>query len=329
MKLHKKILFSVVLFLITSKVFAGGTISVDARFDSAQILIGDQMYLNMVVTQPVGVKVQFPTFTDSIVDKIEVISSLPTDTVHLDANNIKITKKYLVTSFDSGLYQTKPLKFAFFNGTTTDTLVSAPIMLAVNTLVVKDPSKIADIKGLIEIPLTLKEILAYTGIGLGILLVILLIVYVIWRWKNKKPILGLFTKPAEPAHVIAFRELERLQREKLWQRGFIKEYYSGITDAVRTYIEARFEVPAMENTSEEIVSKLKTFDIIEKPLLTNLSEMFKLADLVKFAKMEPDPNENENSWTVAYDFVKNTMPAVATEPSVGENKEMAEVKEMK
>ena len=93
MKLHKKILFFVVLFLMTSKVFAGGTISVDARFDSAQILIGDQMYLNMEVTQPVGVKVQFPTFTDSIVDKIEVLSSLPADTVHLDANNIKGLQK--------------------------------------------------------------------------------------------------------------------------------------------------------------------------------------------------------------------------------------------
>ena len=93
-------------------------------------------------------------------------------------------------------------------------------MLAVNTLQVKDPSKIADIKGLIEIPLTLKEILTYIGIGLGCLLLILLVAYVLWRWKNKKPILGIFAKPAEPAHVIAFRELERLQREKLWQRGF-------------------------------------------------------------------------------------------------------------
>ena len=111
--------------------------------------------------------------------------------------------------------------------------------------------------------------------------------------------------------------------------GFIKEYYSGITDAARTYIEARFEVPAMESTSEEIVSRLKTFDIIEKSTLIKLSDMFSLADLVKFAKLEPDPNENENSWTVAYDFVKNTMPAMATEQPVGENIDVAEVKEVK
>ncbi|HOT13770.1 MAG TPA: hypothetical protein PK252_03310 [Bacteroidales bacterium] len=329
MQPHKKILFSIVLILLSAKIFAGGTISVDARFDSAQILIGDQMYLNMVVTQPVGVKVMFPVFTDSIVSKIEVLSSLPADTTHIDANNIKVTKKYLVTCFDSGLYQTQPLKFAFFNGTTTDTLVSAPIMLAVNTLQVKDPSKIADIKGVIEIPLTLKEILAYTGIGLAILLAILLIAYVIWRWKTHKPILGIFAKPAEPAHVIALRELERIQREKLWQRGFIKEYYSGITDAVRTYIEARFEVPAMESTSEEIISRLKTIDVIEKSLITKLTEMFSLADLVKFAKMEPAPNENENIWAVAYDFVKNTIPVVATEPSVNEKKEEPEGKDVK
>ncbi|HEY9122754.1 MAG TPA: hypothetical protein VIO15_00335, partial [Bacteroidales bacterium] len=112
-------------------------------------------------------------------------------------------------------------------------------------------------------------------------------------------------------------------------RGFIKEYYSGITDAVRTYIEARFEVPAMESTSEEIISRLKTIDVIEKSLITKLTEMFSLADLVKFAKMEPVPNENENSWAVAYDFVKNTIPVVATEPSVNEKKEEPEGKDVK
>jgi hypothetical protein len=164
----------------------------------------------------------------------------------------------------------------------------------------------ADIKGIEKVPFTFAEIMRYVLIILGILLIIAIIAYIIIRIKQNKPIIPVF-KPAEPAHVIAFRELEKLKNEKLWQQGQFKQYYTRLTDIIRQYIENRYNVFAMESTSEEIVSDLKKLEIENKKVLENLAQMLEISDLVKFAKAEPLPEENENSWKYSNDFVLNTM----------------------
>ncbi|MEJ5264259.1 MAG: hypothetical protein WHT29_02990 [Bacteroidales bacterium] len=286
---------------------AGPSIRVDARFDSAQILIGDQIYLTVTVEQPREVKVTLPNFRDSLAGKIEILRLFPVDTTVLADGRLRIQQRYLVTSFDSGVYQVGPIVFPYLYEGTTDSIISDPVILTVNTIPVKDLTKIADIKTIIKLPLTFKELIPFMGISLLILIIIAAAVYAYLRWKQKKPLFPFLEKPVEPAHVVAFRELEKLKAAKLWQQGHFKEYYSRLTDIVRTYIEDRFKVPAMESTTPEIYQTLSGISDISKTNVDELYQMLQLADLVKFAKAEPLPDENDNAWHTAYQFVSKTM----------------------
>ena len=48
-------------------------------------------------------------------------------------------------------------------------------------------------------------------------------------------------------------------------------------------------------------------------LYTKLSNMLRLADLVKFAKWTTTPDENEQALKTAYDFVHTTTPETTEE----------------
>jgi hypothetical protein len=146
--------------------------------------------------------------------------------------------------------------------------------------------------------------------------------------KKNKPLLPTRTS-IEPAHVIALRNLDLLKEAKLWQQGQVKQYYTNLTDIIRIYIEQRFEVPAMEQTSDEILASLRKIAIEDESCFAALKEILLLADLVKFAKALPLPNENESNILNAYLFVNHTKeidkPAVAPNTDIMGNSEGKEV----
>ena len=108
--------------------------------------------------------------------------------------------------------------------------------------------------------------------------------------------------PTRPPHEIALEELKKLEAERLWQQGLIKQYHSRLTDIIRTYIEHRYGIIAMEMTTGEILVALSRA-ISEKESSEKLSLLLQLADMVKFAKVQPLPGENEMAMQQSTDFV--------------------------
>jgi hypothetical protein len=143
--------------------------------------------------------------------------------------------------------------------------------------------------------------------GLLILALLFLILYSLRRRKNNKGFFTLPLKPKEPAHLIALRELDRIKEEKIWQQGKIKLYYSEITDVLRQYIENRFDIPAMENTTDETITTFKyRRSLVDEKSFENLKQILTNADLVKFAKYEPLPDDNNMVLVDSYFFINQT-----------------------
>ena len=115
-------------------------------------------------------------------------------------------------------------------------------------------------------------------------------------------------KPKRPAHEIALETLKKIAEEKLWQQGLYKQYQSSVSDAIRTYIEHRFDINAMEYTTDETLSHLRN-NLVPVEAKEKLRQLLQLADLVKFAKAIPVGTENELSMQQAVDFVMLTKPA--------------------
>ena len=126
--------------------------------------------------------------------------------------------------------------------------------------------------------------------------------------KKKEPVPQIII-PKIPPHVTALEQLHKLKDEKLWQGGKLKEYHSALSDIIRQYIEHRFYINAMEQVSDEIMYSFRTVDLNDE-LKGKLRQILFLADMVKFAKEQPLPNENETSWNNAYEFVMATKKEI-------------------
>jgi c-di-GMP-related signal transduction protein len=79
------------------------------------------------------------------------------------------------------------------------------------------------------------------------------------------------------------------------------------SDIIRTYIEKRFGVTALEQTTDEIMRHTRTLESIDDVLRNKLKQILMLSDMVKFAQELPLPNENEMSIDNAFEFVNRTV----------------------
>jgi hypothetical protein len=100
--------------------------------------------------------------------------------------------------------------------------------------------------------------------------------------------------------------LRKLEAEKLWQQGRVKEYHSRVSDIVRTYIEQTMSINAMEMTTDAILSACE-IKALNQRNTDELQELLERADLVKFAKFQPLANEHEASMKNAVSFVESTI----------------------
>jgi hypothetical protein len=285
--------------------------SILATVDTNKLLIGDQTYFRITVLNRTGVTIEWPIISDSLIKGIEIVKRFLPDTLSKQQNSIKIQQKFLITSFDSGQHNLPAIKIALTSGLKQDTVTTNPVSLWVSNMPVDTSKAIFDIKKPYGAPVTFIELIPYIAIGIGILLFILLLIYIIRRFNKQKPLLPT-RKINEPAHITALRNLDLLKEEKLWQQGLVKLYYTKLTDIIRIYIEQRFEVPAMEQTSDEILASFKNMAIEDEMCFIALKEIVTLADLVKFAKALPLPNENESNILNAYLFINHSK---AVEPS--------------
>ena len=303
----KYITFAFALLLFLASGVQAQEIKARATLDRDTILLGDQIHLNLELEQNIGPKIQFPQLPDTIGKSIEVLERTPIDTMQMGNNRIMLRQNYLITSFDSGPHPIPAVWFKLKYDQLTDSIKTNNLSLFVLVPKVNLKKGPADIKKPFDAPVTLKEIAPWLFGGILIAAIIFLLIYAIRRRKKKLPLFQKPPKPKEPPYRIALRKLDQIKEEKLWQHEHVKEYYSRITDTLREYLEGRFDVMAMEKTTDEIMVELKYDTVkLDEKSYKQLKEILELADLVKFAKFIPIEDDNQMSLANAYFFVNQT-----------------------
>jgi hypothetical protein len=235
------------------------------------------------------------------------------------------TASLSVAKYDSGAAVLPPLELLY--SLPGDSAIrranSNPLILTIHTLAVDTSRAYKDVKPPLSIPLTLAEIALY----LGIVVLAGAIAYFGYRyWKKRKQQAKgeVYVLPPRPAHTIALEELAVLKEKRLWQQGLIKQYYSEVSEIVRRYIENRFRLMALEQTTDEIMYGLKRLHL--KPMVSSKMEtLLQLSDLVKFAKYQPGLSEHEEILTMAFDIVETTKLVEAKPADPVVHKETANV----
>ena len=291
----KRHIFLITLLAVLTGRIAAQSVTVDATIDSLQILIGEQAKIKLQVALDADKRAIFPAYADTLVRGVEIIDIAKPDTQMLnDGRRSLITQEYTVTSFDSALYYLPPMEVLVDNKAYRSKALALKVYsMPVDTL---HPDQFFGPKSVMKAPFAWED--WYMAIACAVLFApfLLLLIYLVKRIRDNKPIIRkVKVEPKLPPHQLAMQEIERIKSEKVWQKGQSKEYYTELTDAIRTYIKNRFGFNALEMTSSEIIDKF-----------SDLRSLFQTADLVKFAKHSPLMNENDANLISAIDFINET-----------------------
>ena len=300
------------VYAISQNVFAQ---NLTIKASKQNILIGEQFILEADVNFDLGqnmINIQWPSFSDTFTTKsIVVIQESAVEKIAPQTENTGsiARKKYTLTCFEEGTVSIFPIKVYLANG---DSLLSNSELLKVETAPVDTAAYIYDIKDIYQVEYTFMDylILFYNWIiKYWYLVAPILLLLIIWfvyrrRKKNKKveikPVINLI-----PPHIEALERLNALIAKNYLQKNQIKLYYVELSDIVRNYIERKFEVPALEQTTDEVLHFLRLMTIT-KENRDQLTYILKLADLVKFAKEIPEQLESENCMKKAFLFVEGS-----------------------
>lgn len=246
-----------------------------ASLDSARIEMGSATYLRLKFTAPTP-----PTIPRSSLDELRALMEVEI----LEQTPFQKTaggweQSFRIIAFEAGEYEV-PVPFVYWN----DSLYRvAPLRLVVTPPGLPADGTPAPIKDIIEEPRNLRDyLLPVWMVAAPILLG--LILWRMWHRKKKQPV--LLPEPEWPPHVQAQNLLEELQQSRLWLSDH-KQFYIRLSDTVRLYIFRRYHIPALTETTDLILEKMKLL-CADELVLNALREILQTSDWVKFAKAVPD-----------------------------------------
>jgi len=274
-----------ILFLFISNFVFAQT----AVLDTNSILIGEQ--INFTITNTVNKTEVWPTYEEFLVEGVEIIKE-----GKLDTTENLISQNFIITAWDSGSYYVPPISFSANSKT-------EGLLLTVQTIILEEGAELKDIKQPMEAPIGWSDIWPFlVGFLILTLIIYLLKKYVFGEKQNN---IKIVPKMIISADVVALKELEKLEKAKIWQSGEVKLYYVNISEIMRRYISERYKFIALELPTDEILQNLRNKNLKKEDLIT-LTTILQRADLAKYAKSKPTDKENEDSLEFGQDFVNNT-----------------------
>ncbi len=303
-----------ILLFVASMICGGYSFVADAKvdirvsLDSAYILMGRQTPLHIEVLGNIDETGGILT-PDTLWRDVE-IASVGDPVVNDLGNGRKELKQELtLQAFDSGLYTLPPVLF-LQNGEISES--NRPVLKVVPV----DVDSMASIHDYANIQTPPRHFFDFlpdwmTDYGLWILLALILVaaglfVYLVYIRKGRLPLVP--AKKPIPPYELAIKQLDALKSAQLCERGEEKEFYTRLTDILRTYLDSRFGINAMEMTSTQILHALNSNEETKLPR-RYMSSILETADFVKFAKVRPLPDDNIAAFKSALQFVEDTKPA--------------------
>jgi hypothetical protein len=247
--------------------------------------------------------VKFPEIQDHL-GKFRVIDRT-VEGPRLNRNrNIIYTNRYTLEPFLPGDYAIPPLEVSFEDqwGIYSYPLVSEEIAVEVVTVL---PPQLGeqDIEEILG-PLSLQErIIAWIGIAVPVMAVLVLgFLYA----RRRFPVFRSEAVLPNPWDT-ALNELDSLLGKKLIEQGKYREFYNGISDLTRRYVERQFSIRAPEQTTEEFLHQIRNTNALSQYSLL-LDEFLSKCDLVKFARHRPSPEDAEQTVLYCRNFLRGTAP---------------------
>lgn len=289
---------------------------ISAKLSTPAVEMGERITLDVQVVADRGAKGRFPIFDgvqpDGFVtlcgDSVELGAKLSAGSIDLGSGRVQTDYKIPVQVFDSGFYSLPPIAYVCGR----DTAFTDPLTLKVVPVPAQASDEISDFTDVLppgegsfwdKLPLWLLE---WWWIFLVMLIAVVAVILFLSRYKRVR--LRRKAKPLPP-YEEACAELEKLKNRQLWQNGNEKEYFTSLVDILRRYISRRFEIHAMEMTTDQILKNVTDHERL-RPYTKQFEAVLQVADFAKFANMRCTPEENIGAFDEVKAFVEATRPTV-------------------
>jgi hypothetical protein len=293
------------LTLLNATSWAQKVVRSEVQIDTNQIRIGEPVTLiwkAVVSSEQKNLAIQWPLFPDST-QKLELTSIPKLDTL-TSGSDVIYQQTLQITSFEEGNWEWPSMQaYVLTDGTgLVDSFQSRPIVIKVSTVDADTSQPFKAIKPLQEVRFNFWDYWMYILAGL------LLLLLIVWFVRRKKPIDTKISEPSiqTPPHVLALEQLRLLEKQKPWEQD-VKRYYTDLTDILRTYFEKGFGLAAQESTTAELLNDIKPITQLNQQRV-NIESILRLADLAKFAKWQPEPDDHQRCLNKAMEIVEWTKP---------------------
>jgi hypothetical protein len=288
---------------------------IQTSIDTTRVTVGDRIGLTVTVEHPSGSRVRWP---DSLrMAPFEVFDASVEPTRTAEGRSLT-TARFSLAAFELGALEVPgfDVEVVAPDGT-VETLETDRFAIEVQSVGVDESGDIRQIRGPLGIPVSAFWIL----IALLALLVPALLAYVLYRRFRSKPeqAPGVRGPPPRPAHEVALEALGALEGSALLARGAFKEYHVRAAEILRTYVERRFRVDALEMTTKELLHALEQGGVAEG-VRTDLRRFLDQCDLVKFAKGVPSIDGSRALVALGRRIVEASIPTVPV-PDIDEHAE--------
>lgn len=282
--------------------------------DSTSFLIGDQVLMELVVNIPAGYTPTFPIIDEILeAEKLEIIDQQERALIKGNPN-YTYKQKFTLTAWEPGTYQIPPLKFAYKNNGALVEFESASLMLNVTApQVTGDSTYVADIKNILaESPNFLDQLLAFfkhpVVVALLLLALAFLAFYAFMQYQNRAKVIV----PKTPEE-LALEQLEHLEQSDLLAQQEYKEFHTNISFILRTYLDARFKIKALERPTSDFLPKIQQHRLLSPSLYDEFETVLEHADLIKYAKASPLDIANKKALSFCFELIKSVQEKLIEE----------------
>jgi hypothetical protein len=287
--IYKYILFLCVL-LCGQTLFAQQNVVVRIQPDKRQILLGEQIAVTLEASAQQASNVQLVWF--NIPDTINHLETVEKSSIDTNFKNGLMTMKqtFMLTGFDSGhwVFPAMALSYTDANGK-MQTVNTDSIPVDVLPADVSKLNDYHDIKEIIEVP-NADQLYIIIAIAALTLLSLIAVIYFLRKKLPQKVAIPSVIAGRNPFDW-SMEEFGKLKKQKFNSDAEVKLAYSQLDEVYRTYVQEKFGVHALQQTSGELLQQLQQTKLVNEDIQQYASTV-RLIDVVKFAKYLP----GQESW---------------------------------
>ncbi len=281
--------------------------------------LGDLLPVTLRVTYREGIKPQLPSLSKKQFGKFELTKPSKASTIRKQGG-AETTITYQLTAWETGEFEIPEIKLLYQTKAKTSATYQVPgFKIKISSLLPTGKSQaellklpLRKTKPPVALPPNYEYLWYLLFVGL-----ILALILGIRAWSQKRNVIDRTATNTpellEPAHLIAFRRLEQLAATDYLQTGNYHAYYIELSECLRDYLARRFQIPALEMTTEEFLAQTAQDTTFKSEHRAIFRHFFNSADLVKFAKQQPEITEAATDLEKVRHFVDETK--VTSEPT--------------